>query len=272
VSTDPAAPAQPGPANTASARNEPQPNWRQRLSAWTKSAAAAISVLGVAYGVVQSAFIYADQYRAQRGQNFLQAFDLADAHLGASVSSSVIKAIEPFYKEKVDDDWKSARKEWQKARDCYDRIAAATGDSGKCIENSEAPGDAQKRYLDAMQASIVEHLLIRGGTHDDDIHNYQFALDNIRFLYEYGRTSDCDALVVLLKFQKNADDFYYYYPGSFDVETAKITASRQAGTEQQFFHQPEEKIENIRLGCFDDLNSLIPQGMIRGLLYRRAPG
>jgi hypothetical protein len=175
-----------------------------------------IAALGSALSLLWAAYTYSNQQAEQRRQDFLQAYGLVSGDLGQSVVNSVTAAIEPFYRQSPITD-----PAWNAARMCYDELGTVKVDPD-CLAGSENPAAARLRIFSTLQSWILAHVLVKDGHHDGYIHNYQAAANDLRFLYQYATADPCNWVVVAFKFKKNAYDFWYYYPGSYDFSKPKI--------------------------------------------------
>jgi hypothetical protein len=172
-----------------------------------------IAALGSALSLVWAAYTYSNQQAEQRRQDFLQAYSLVSGDLGQSVVKSVTDAISPFYRTPPITD-----AAWNAARACYDDVA----DRRCLVAGSETAAAAESRIFATLQRWTLAHVLVKDGKHDDYIHKYLVAANDLRFLYQYATADPCNWVVVAFKFKKNAYDFWYYYPGSYDFSGPKI--------------------------------------------------
>jgi hypothetical protein len=176
-----------------------------------------IAALGSALSLLWAAYTYSNQQAEQRRQDFLQAYSLVSGDLGQSVVKSLTDAISPFYRKAPITD-----AAWNAARGCYDDLAAVEIDRRCLAGGSETPAAARLRLFSSLQRWLLTHVLVKDGQHDDYIHKYLAAANDLRFLYQYARTDPCNWVVVAFKFKKNAYDFWYYYPGAYDFSGPKI--------------------------------------------------
>jgi hypothetical protein len=153
--------------------------------------------MGGAVSLIWAAYTYSDQSTQQRRQQLLSAFVLVDGHLGAATAEKIQKAISPFYSIK-DPQW-------------YDAVArrdlALDGSNPIALINA----------ITDMQSWITRNVLVKDSKHDDSLHAYQEALNTLNFVLQYAQADPCNATVVGLKFHQNVFDFFYYYPGRFDL-------------------------------------------------------
>ena len=85
--------------------------------------------------------------------------------------------------------------------------------------------------------------------HDTNLHAYQDALNAIKFTYQYAQADHCNATVVGLKFRQNVYDFFYYFPGTFDLNGVKMRTNAVP--------VPEQAITDYQIGkCSAELRSL----------------
>jgi hypothetical protein len=168
---------------------------------------------GGLFSLLWAAYTYSAQQVEQRRQDFLQAFNVVDTHVGDKFIKLVTDTIKPISTTE-DERWRSARS----------RADNAEADIAQ-LQTTNTPVDFERFRKDMndkqvatleMQAWIVENVLVKGNGKDNNIHNYQNALNSFRFLYWYAKADACNAAVVVFKFQKTAFDFWYYFPGEYD--------------------------------------------------------
>jgi hypothetical protein len=176
-----------------------------RSAEWSAVLLKVIGAIAVIFPIIWAAFTYYHQQVQQRRQDFLQAYDIVHGNLGQEIERSIDQAIAPIYKSPDD--------KLAKARLSVDGPAT-----------TQADRTAANAFI---QNWIVGNILVKGidPTHDHQIQNYQQALRNLIFLYQYAKTDECTALVVLYKFRETAYSFWYYYPGSYNFDGSKVTAS-----------------------------------------------
>jgi hypothetical protein len=166
-----------------------------------------------------AAYTYSDQQVEQRRQDFLQAFNLVDTHVGEKFVKLVTDTIIPIATTE-DKQWWSAR---IRADNAHANIALiqSTGARADFVRLERDKNDEQAAMLD-MQSWVADKILAKGNGKDIIIHNYQNALNTFRFLYWYAKADPCNAAVVVFKFQKTASDFWYYFPGEYDFSGPKV--------------------------------------------------
>jgi hypothetical protein len=174
---------------------------------------------GGLFSVVWAAYTYSAQEAEQRRQDFLQAFNLVDTHVGEKFLKIVTETINPIANTK-DEVWWSAR---TRANNAHADIAQiqTSGSHADLVKVQKDKDDEQAAVLD-MQAWIGKEILVKGSGKDNHIHNYQNTLNILRFLYWYAKADPCNAAVVVFKFQKTANDFWYYFPGEYDFSGSKV--------------------------------------------------
>lgn len=160
--------------------------------------------IALIFPIIWAVVTYSNQQREQRLQDFLQAYNLMHGDLGTSIADSIDKATAPIY---LNED---------------DRFAKAR----LRADNASSPADEASAVSD-MQAWILQQVLVKGKdpTHDAYIQNYQQALRNLIFLYQYAKADPCTGLVVLFRFRETAYVFWYYYPGSFNFARSTVKAT-----------------------------------------------
>jgi hypothetical protein len=193
---------------------------RTRLS-WA-STGLSLGAVASALSFLWAAYTYSNQQAEQRRQDFLAAYNLVSGDLGAVVIKDVQAAIGPFYADSPITD-----PQWTEARACYDAVETTNGDRKCLADPSETAAAAQQRLFTAMQSWIATRVLVKGkdAQHDGYIHNYQYAANDLKFLYQYAQADPCNWTVVAFKFRKYAYDFWYYYPGSYSFSTASTQPS-----------------------------------------------
>jgi hypothetical protein len=156
------------------------------------------------FPVIWAAYTYYHQQAQQRSQDFLQAYDIVHGNLGKEIADSINIAIAPIYN--------SADAGLAKARQDVDEATTQV---------DKTPG------ITIIQNWLIHNILVKDKNplHDKQIQNYQQALRNLIFLYQYTKTDACTALVVLYRFRETAYLFWYYYPGSYDFDGSAVTAS-----------------------------------------------
>ena len=242
------APSARDPADRPSSAESGRKSSRARLS-WASTglslgaAASAISFLWAAY-------TYSDQQAEQRRQDFLQAYNLVSGDLGGIVIKDVQAAIGPFYATSPITD-----PDWIAARTCYDAIGTTIVDRKCLIDQSETPAAAKQRLFAKMQTWITSHVLVKGkdAHYDSYIHNYQYAANDLKFLYQYAEADPCNWTVVAFKFKKYAYDFWYYYPGAYGfAELQTQPLPKQQETEIRSDKQETEQANQ----CLEGFKSL----------------
>ena len=192
------------PAEPGRATSEPAPGIWSRLSRIGWRLVQSLGAAGGALSVIWAAYTYSNQSTQQRRQELLTAFDLVDGHLGTATAEKIQKAISPFYSIK-DPRW-------------YDTVTRRD----LALDGSDAAGLA--KAIAEMQSWIIGNILVKDGKHDDNLHSYQEALNTLNFALQYAQADPCNATVVGLKFHQNVFDFFYYYPGQFDLDRQPVKA------------------------------------------------
>jgi hypothetical protein len=164
--------------------------------------AKALGATGGVFSLIWAAYTYSNQYTQQRRQDLLSAFDLVDGHLGAATTEKIQRAISPFYSI-TDQRW-------------YDAVTSRN------LALDTADAAALSKAIADMQSWITENVLVKDGRHDNNLHLYQEALNTLNFILQYAQADPCNATVVGLKFHQNVFDFFYYYPGQFDLDQQKV--------------------------------------------------
>jgi hypothetical protein len=197
TANDPAAPGQ--------TTSEPTEGIRARIFRIGLRFVQSLGAAGGALSLLWAAYTYSNQSTQQRRQELLASFDLVDGHLGTATTERIQKAISPFYSI-TDPRWFEAV-----AR----RDLALDGSDGATL--SKAIAD--------MQSWITTNILVKDAKHDNYLHAYQEALNTLNFTLQYAQADPCNATVVGLKFHQNVFDFFYYYPGQFDLDQQPVKAS-----------------------------------------------
>ena len=186
------------------APSEPTSGVWSRLSRVVWRLAQSLGATGGVLSIIWAAYTYSNQSTQQRRQDLLGAFDLVDGHLGAATTEKIQKAINPFYTIK-DQRWYAAVARRDLALDTSDATALSAA-------------------IAEMQSWITENILVKDGKHDNNLHLYQEALNTLNFTLQYAQADPCNATVVGLKFHQNVFDFFYYYPGQFDLDQQQVKA------------------------------------------------
>jgi hypothetical protein len=213
-----------------------------------------ISALGGAASVLWAAYTYSAQQAEQRRKDFLDAYNLVAGDLGSKILKDVSNAIDPFIKLPATG--------WKSAADCYQNLDSGKDDP-RCLAEAKDPEEVKQKFLDDMQRWTLEHVLVN----DKNIHNYRYAENDLRFLYQYAKTDPCNWVVVTLKFQKNMDDFWYYYPGAYDFSSPEIKPLAKPEEAKILVKDAETKAIGECLESFDTS----PSNMIRRLSKTIAP-
>jgi hypothetical protein len=190
------------PPEPGRATSEPAPGIWSRLFRMGWRLAQSIGATGGALSLIWAAYTYSNQSTQQRRQELLSAFDLVDGHLGTATTEKIQKAISPFFSIK-DRRW-------------YDALAKRD----LALDGSDAA--ALSGAIAEMQSWITENILVKDGKHDNNLHAYQEALNTLNFTLQYAAADPCNATVVGLKFHQNVFDFFYYYPGQFDLDQQPV--------------------------------------------------
>jgi hypothetical protein len=174
---------------------------------WGAALLKIFGAIAIIFPIVWAAYTYYHQEFQQRRQDFLRAYDVVHGTLGKGITDSIDEAIRPIYNSSDD--------KLAKARQSAD-VAAAQADKG-----------AEAAAIAEIQQWLTSNTFVKDKTpqHDRQIQNYQQALRNLIFLYQYAKTDPCTALVVLYRFRESAYLFWYYYPGSYNFDGPKVTAS-----------------------------------------------
>ena len=186
------------------ATSEPTPSFWSRIFQTGLRLARPLGAAGGALSLIWAAYTYSNQSTQQRRQELLAAFDLVDGHLGTATTERIQRAISPFYSIK-DSRW-------------YDAVARRN----LALDGSDAA--ALSKAVAEMQSWITENILVKDAKHDDNLHAYQEALNTLNFILQYAQADPCNATVVGLKFHQNVFDFFYYYPGQFDLDRQPVKA------------------------------------------------
>lgn len=221
---------------------------RARLS-WA-STGLSLGAVASALSFFWAAYTYSDQQAQQRRQDFLAAYNLVSGDLGGVVVKDVQAAIGPFYANTPITD-----PQWTAARTCYDAIGTTKVDRTCLIDRSETAAAAKQRLFATMQTWVTTHVLVKGkdSLHDTYIHHYQYAENDIKFLYQYAQADPCNWAVVAFKFKKYAYDFWYYYPGSYEFSASQTQAlPKQQETEIRSDKQETEQANK----CLEGFKSL----------------
>lgn len=184
--------------------SEPTPGILSRIARMGWRVAQSLGAAGGALSLIWAAYTYSNQSTQQRRQELLAAFDLVDGHLGTATTEKIQRAISPFYSIK-DPRW-------------YDAVARRD----LALDGSDT--EAQSKAIAEIQNWIIDNILIKDGKHDDNLHAYQEALNTLNFTLQYAAADPCNATVVGLKFHQNVFDFFYYYPGQFDLDQQPVKA------------------------------------------------
>jgi hypothetical protein len=163
-----------------------------------------VGAMAAIFPILWAAYTYYHQGYQQRRQDFLRAYDIVHGNLGTGITDSINAAIKPIYNS-TDDKFAKARLH---------------------ADEATTPAEKAAAIVD-IQHWIVENILVKDKNpiHDRQIQDYQQALRNLVFLYEYAKTDECTALVVAYRFREIAYIFWYYYPGSYNFEKSSVTAS-----------------------------------------------
>jgi hypothetical protein len=107
--------------------------------------------------------------------------------LGKEITDSIDKAIAPIYNSSDD--------KLAKARFRADTAATQAEKAAAIVD---------------IQHWLVKNILLKDKIplHDHQIQNYQQALRNLIFLYDYAETDPCTALVMLYRFREYAYLFW----------------------------------------------------------------
>jgi hypothetical protein len=189
--------------------------------------AAVLKILGaiaIIFPIAWAAYTYYHQEFQQRRQDFLRAYDIVHGTLGKGITDSIDEAIKPIYNSSDD--------KLAKARQSADVAKVQAGES------------AEAAAIADIQQWLINNIFVedKNPLHDRQIQNYQQALRNLIFLYQYAKTDPCTALVVLYRFRENAYLFWYYYPGSYNFDRSKVTASPEPDPAHQLVE--EKWLEN----------------------------
>jgi hypothetical protein len=179
---------------------------------WGATLLKIIGAIAIIFPILWAAYTYYHQEVQQRRQDFLRAYDIVHGPLGKGITDSIDKAIKPIY-DSSDDKLAKARQ----------RADVATTQADKDVAIAD------------IQHWLVNNIFVKDKTplHDRQIQDYQQALRNLIFLHEYAKTDACTALVVLYRFREYAYLFWYYYPGSYNFDGSKVTASPEPESAHQ---------------------------------------
>lgn len=195
------------PKTNGSARSR----WLHVLQAGSRFATS-LGALGGIASVAWAAYTYSNESTEQRRQDLLSSFNLVDGDLGNSTIAKIQTAITQFYSI-TDSEW---------------YIAVANRNSALAASDDAAFAKA----VGDMQNWISHNILVKDGKHDANLHAYQDALNAIKFTYQYAQADYCNATVVGLKFRQNVYDFFYYFPGTFDLNGVKMSTNAAPVPEQ----------------------------------------
>ena len=179
---------------------------------WAATILKVFGAIAIIFPIVWAAYTYYHQEIQQRRQDFLRAYDIVHGTLGKEITDSIDKAIAPVYNS-TDDKLAKAR---------FRADTAATQ-----AEKAMAIAD--------IQHWLLKNILVKDkiAVHDRQIQNYQQALRNLIFLYDYAKTDPCTALVVAYRFREYAYLFWYYYPGSYNFDGPQVVASSDPDAARQ---------------------------------------